>query len=111
MRCAPRRPRRARTRPLPKVLAGPDAVAEAAAWPCDVVLNAVTGSVGLAATLAALEAGRTLALANKESLIIGGPLVAGQGRARPDRAGRLRALGHRAVPARRPRPARWPGWC
>ena len=65
-------------RPLPKVLAGPAAVAEVAAWPCDVVLNAVTGSVGLAATLAALEAGTTLALANKESLIVGGPLVAGK---------------------------------
>ena len=63
-------------RPLPKLLAGPAAVAEAAAWPCDVVLNGVTGAVGLTATLAALEAGRTLALANKESLIIGGPLVA-----------------------------------
>jgi 1-deoxy-D-xylulose-5-phosphate reductoisomerase len=62
--------------PLPKVLAGPAAVAEVAAWPCDVVLNGVTGSVGLAATLAALEAGRVLALANKESLITGGPLVA-----------------------------------
>ena len=65
-------------RPLPKVLAGPAAVAEVAAWPCDVVLNAVTGSVGLAATLAALDAGATLALANKESLIVGGPLVAGK---------------------------------
>lgn len=63
-------------RPLPKVLAGPGAVAEVAAWPCDVVLNGVTGSVGLAATLAALDAGRVLALANKESLITGGPLVA-----------------------------------
>jgi 1-deoxy-D-xylulose 5-phosphate reductoisomerase len=62
--------------PLPKVLAGPAAVAEVAAWPCDIVLNGVTGSVGLAATLAALEAGRLLALANKESLITGGPLVA-----------------------------------
>ncbi len=41
----------------------------------DVVLNAITGSVGLAATLAALEAGRTLALANKESLVAGGDLV------------------------------------
>ena len=58
--------------------AGPDAVAELAAWPCDVVLNAVTGAVGLAATLAALDAGRTLALANKESLIVGGPLVPGR---------------------------------
>ncbi len=59
------------------VLAGPDAVAEVAAWPADVVLNAVTGFSGLAATLAALRAGRVLALANKESLIVGGPLVAG----------------------------------
>jgi 1-deoxy-D-xylulose-5-phosphate reductoisomerase len=61
---------------LPKLLAGPDAATAVAAWPCDVVLNGITGSVGLAPTLAALEAGRTLALANKESLIAGGPLVA-----------------------------------
>jgi 1-deoxy-D-xylulose 5-phosphate reductoisomerase len=60
---------------LPEVLAGPDAVCQLAAWPCDVVLNGVTGAAGLRATLAALDAGRTLALANKESLIIGGPLV------------------------------------
>jgi 1-deoxy-D-xylulose-5-phosphate reductoisomerase len=60
---------------FPQVLAGPDAVSELAAWPCDVVLNGVTGAAGLQATLAALDAGRTLALANKESLIIGGPLV------------------------------------
>jgi 1-deoxy-D-xylulose-5-phosphate reductoisomerase len=65
-------------RPLPKVLAGPDAVPEVAAWPADVVLNAVTGFSGLAATLSALDAGRVLALANKESLIAGGPLVAGR---------------------------------
>ncbi|WP_241661367.1 1-deoxy-D-xylulose-5-phosphate reductoisomerase [Thermomonospora catenispora] len=61
--------------PIPKIVAGPDAVAEIAAWPCDVVLNGVTGALGLSSTLAALDAGRTLALANKESLIIGGPLV------------------------------------
>ena len=60
---------------LPEVLAGPDAVCEVAGWPCDVVLNGVTGAAGLRATLAALDAGRTLALANKESLIIGGQLV------------------------------------
>jgi 1-deoxy-D-xylulose-5-phosphate reductoisomerase len=65
-------------RQLPKILAGADAVAEVAAWPCDVVLNGVTGAVGLAATLAAIDAGRVLALANKESLIMGGPLVAGR---------------------------------
>ena len=41
----------------------------------DVVLNAITGSIGLGSTLAALRAGRTLALANKESLIVGGDLV------------------------------------
>ncbi|SNS58485.1 1-deoxy-D-xylulose 5-phosphate reductoisomerase [Streptosporangium subroseum] len=58
-----------------KVLAGPEGVAEAAAWPSDIVLNGITGALGLTSTLAALEAGRVLALANKESLIIGGPLV------------------------------------
>ena len=41
----------------------------------DVVLNGITGSVGLGPTLAALECGRILALANKESLIVGGDLV------------------------------------
>jgi 1-deoxy-D-xylulose-5-phosphate reductoisomerase len=66
---------------LPKLLAGPDAATNVAGWPCDVVLNGITGSVGLAATLAALDAGRRLALANKESLIAGGPLVAA--RAKP----------------------------
>ncbi|WP_345713000.1 1-deoxy-D-xylulose-5-phosphate reductoisomerase, partial [Kineococcus glutinatus] len=43
--------------------------------PCDVVLNGMTGSVGLGPTLSALAAGRTLALANKESLVAGGELV------------------------------------
>jgi 1-deoxy-D-xylulose-5-phosphate reductoisomerase len=60
---------------VPTVLAGPDAAAELASMPCDVVLNGMTGSVGLAPTLAALAAGSTLALANKESLIVGGPIV------------------------------------
>ena len=60
---------------VPKILAGPDAATELAAWPCDVVLNGMTGSVGLAPTLAALGAGSTLALANKESLVAGGALV------------------------------------
>lgn len=54
---------------------GEDASVEAAARPCDVVLNGITGAVGLRPTLAALDAGNTLALANKESLIMGGPLV------------------------------------
>jgi 1-deoxy-D-xylulose-5-phosphate reductoisomerase len=60
---------------IPKILTGPTAMAELAEWPCDVVLNGVVGSLGLAPTLAALRAGRTLALANKESLVAGGPLV------------------------------------
>ncbi len=61
--------------PLPEILAGPDAATDLAASPCHTVLNGITGSIGLAPTLAALKAGRVLALANKESLIVGGPLV------------------------------------
>jgi 1-deoxy-D-xylulose-5-phosphate reductoisomerase len=60
---------------IPKIVAGPTAMAELAEWPCDVVLNGVVGSLGLAPTLAALRSGRTLALANKESLVAGGELV------------------------------------
>jgi len=57
------------------VIDGAGASTEIAAMPCDVVLNAITGSIGLAPTLAAIEAGNQLALANKESLVAGGPLV------------------------------------
>jgi 1-deoxy-D-xylulose-5-phosphate reductoisomerase len=64
---------------IPKIVAGPDAMTELAEWPCDVVLNGVVGSLGLAPTLAALHSGRTLALANKESLVAGGPLVKAAG--------------------------------
>ncbi len=60
---------------IPKILAGPGAMTELANWPCHTVLNGVVGSLGLAPTLAALRAGRQLALANKESLVAGGPLV------------------------------------
>ncbi|MCZ7525215.1 MAG: 1-deoxy-D-xylulose-5-phosphate reductoisomerase [Acidimicrobiia bacterium] len=56
---------------------GPEALAELAALPdADVVLNAIVGFAGLPATLAALEHGKRLALANKESLVAGGPVVA-----------------------------------
>ncbi|WP_456826599.1 1-deoxy-D-xylulose-5-phosphate reductoisomerase [Cellulomonas sp. P5_E12] len=58
-----------------EVLVGPDASSELAGRGADVVLNGVTGSVGLGPTLAALRAGSTLALANKESLVVGGRLV------------------------------------
>ncbi len=57
------------------VIDGVEASTEIAAMLCDVVLNAITGSIGLAPTLAAIEAGNQLALANKESLVAGGPLV------------------------------------
>jgi 1-deoxy-D-xylulose-5-phosphate reductoisomerase len=57
------------------VIDGPNASTEIAAMKCDVVLNAITGSIGLAPTLAAVKAGNQLALANKESLVAGGELV------------------------------------
>lgn len=57
------------------VWSGPDAATRLAALACDVVLNGITGAAGLEPTLAALSAGSTLALANKESLVIGGRLV------------------------------------
>lgn len=67
--------RRSRDFVEPEYLDGPDGVVELAARPCGVVLNAITGSVGLPATLATLATGTTLALANKESLVVGGDLV------------------------------------
>ena len=65
---------------VPRIVTG-DEVAALAALDADVVLNAIAGAAGLRATLAALDAGRTVALANKESLVAGGPLVTS--RARP----------------------------
>ncbi|GAB4584551.1 1-deoxy-D-xylulose-5-phosphate reductoisomerase [Nocardia sp. IFM 10818] len=57
-------------------LAGPEAAAELVRrTDADVVLNALVGSLGLEPTLATLESGRRLALANKESLVAGGSLV------------------------------------
>ena len=64
-----------------RVCAGPDASEDVARADTDVVINGLAGAAGLRPTLAALESGHRLALANKESLIIGGPLV--QARARP----------------------------
>jgi 1-deoxy-D-xylulose-5-phosphate reductoisomerase len=57
------------------VIDGKDAAAEVASITCDVVLNAITGSIGLAATISALKVGNRLALANKESLVAAGDLV------------------------------------
>jgi 1-deoxy-D-xylulose-5-phosphate reductoisomerase len=59
----------------PRILGGTNASTDLARWDCDVVLNGLAGAAGLRPTLAALESGATLALANKESLIVGGPLV------------------------------------
>ncbi len=62
--------------PNATVGAGPNAVEEMAANPdADIVVNALVGAAGLRATLAALRSGKRLALANKESLVVGGPLV------------------------------------
>lgn len=65
-----------------EVIDGPDASRQIAALSCDVVLNGITGSIGLGPTLAALEVGNTVALANKESLVAGGDLVMAHGRER-----------------------------
>jgi 1-deoxy-D-xylulose-5-phosphate reductoisomerase len=62
----------------PEVLVGPAAVTQLAVFEADVILNAVAGAHGLRATLMALDAGRMVALANKESLVAGGSLVTGR---------------------------------
>ncbi len=58
-----------------EILIGPDSSAQIVENTCDVVLNAITGAAGLPATIAVLKTGAKLALANKESLVIGGKLV------------------------------------
>jgi len=58
-----------------KIVVGENASADIAGLSCDVVLNGITGAAGLPATISALKSGAKLALANKESLVIGGKLV------------------------------------
>jgi len=59
-----------------KVLAGEDALSEVAVYPQgDIVLTALMGSVGLKPTMAAIKAGKNIALANKETLVVAGELV------------------------------------
>lgn len=60
--------------------AGPDAVREAATRPTDLVVSAIVGAAGLASSLAALGSTRTLALANKETLVCAGTLVMAEAR-------------------------------
>jgi 1-deoxy-D-xylulose-5-phosphate reductoisomerase len=69
-----------------ELIEGPDAAERLAAdTETDMVLNALVGSAGLAPTLAALQNGKTLALANKESLVVGGELVTDLIKGEPER--------------------------
>ncbi|MSY65349.1 MAG: 1-deoxy-D-xylulose-5-phosphate reductoisomerase, partial [Actinobacteria bacterium] len=63
-----------------QVIEGDNSSVEIAALPCDIVLNGITGSIGLGPTLSALGVGNKVALANKESLVAGGDLVMKYGR-------------------------------
>src|SRR4029077_12137719 len=59
-----------------ELLTGPEGIARMVADPeVDVVLSAIVGAAGLEGTWAALEAGKTVAVANKETLVMAGPLV------------------------------------
>jgi 1-deoxy-D-xylulose-5-phosphate reductoisomerase len=69
-----------------EIIVGPDAAEKISAdSESDVVLNGLVGSAGLAPTLAALTSGKTLALANKESLVVGGELVMDLIKGEPER--------------------------
>ena len=68
--------------PHVEVIDGSESSLQIAALSCDAVLNGITGSIGLGPTLAALEVGNKVALANKESLVAGGDLVMAHGRDR-----------------------------
>jgi 1-deoxy-D-xylulose-5-phosphate reductoisomerase len=60
----------------PDLVAGSEGLCQAAAWPtADLVVTGIVGCAGLLPTLAAIEAGKDLALANKETLIAAGPVV------------------------------------
>ncbi|MFM7538175.1 MAG: 1-deoxy-D-xylulose-5-phosphate reductoisomerase [Planctomycetota bacterium] len=66
-----------------RLLAGHDSLARAVAEPgIDMVVCAIVGAAGLESAWAALEAGKDIALANKETLVVGGPLVTGLARRR-----------------------------
>ena len=88
---------------LPRIVVGPDAAEQVAALDCDIVLNAITGAVGLRPTLAALADGRDPGTGQQGVADHRRAAGAGGGQARADRARRLRALGAGPVPARRSR--------
>ena len=81
------------------------------AWPATWCSTAITGAVGLRPTLAALDAGNMLALANKESLIIGGPVVTAPREARPDRARSTASTVRWPSACGAAAPTRYDGWC
>ena len=92
-----------------RVLAGEEGIRELiVASGADLVLNGMVGAAGLGPTIVALSEGIDVALANKESLVIGGELTMALAEAtgRATAAGRLRALG--ALPADRRRASRGP---
>ena len=65
-----------RPQPLPELLGGAEGICAAAAWAsADLVVTGIVGCAGLLPTLAAIRAGKDLALANKETLIAAGPVV------------------------------------
>lgn len=65
-----------------ELLTGPHALAELASGPVDVVLCAIVGAAGLTPLLQAIDAGNRIALANKEPLVMAGPLIMERGRCR-----------------------------
>ena len=85
MRRRPRRSARTSARSRVDFIVGPDAAERLASGQADIVLNALVGSSGLGPTLAALQSGKTLALANKESLVVGGELVMDLIKGEPER--------------------------
>ncbi len=87
--------------PRPELLAGPDGlVALASSVSADIVLSAVVGGAGLLPTLAAIRAGRTVALANKEPLVMAGALITP--------AARDRGAARPAAPPRHHAASPWP---
>lgn len=58
-----------------KILCGKDGLCELASLACDMVVNAIVGTAGFLPTLTAIEAGNRIALANKESLVVGGEMI------------------------------------
>ena len=58
-----------------KVLCGKESICELAAMTCDITVNAIVGMAGFLPTLAALNAGNDIALANKETLVVGGEII------------------------------------